>query len=65
MSREELFGALIRRKRLRPRKADTMPNLHQSGFNVHAIETVLPTDRECLEKVERYKSRAALALDRM
>lgn len=42
-----------------------MRSWQHSGFNVHASEPVLPTDRERLEKIARYDVRAPIALDAM
>jgi len=63
--RELVFAELTAVKRLRPETAEMMRGWNHSGFNVHASEPVLPTDRERLEKIARYDSRAPLALDAM
>ena len=63
--REEVFAALIAAKRLRPETAEMMRSWNHSGFNVHASEPILPTDRERLEKIARYDTRAPVALDAM
>jgi hypothetical protein len=63
--REFVFAALIAAERLRPETAEMMRSWQHSGFNVHASEPVLPTDRERLEKIARYDVRAPIALDAM
>ena len=51
--REFVFAALIAAERLRPETAEMMRGWNHSGFNVHASEPVLPTDRARLEKIAR------------
>jgi hypothetical protein len=63
--REPVFVELVAAERLRPETAEMMRSWQHSGFNVHASEPVLPTDRERLEKIARYDARAPLALDAM
>ena len=63
--RELVFSELIAAKRLRPETAEMMRSWNHSGFNVHAGEPVLPTDKERLEHLARYVTRAPLALDRL